>query len=96
MTIRMGPTAVLGIGGIRLLLRSHPSTEWDTAMYRSQGLDPAKAALVFVKSPSHFRVAFGPLARRILLADTPGPTRADIRQLDYRRVTRPLFPLDDI
>jgi microcystin degradation protein MlrC len=96
MTIRMGPTAVLGIGGIRLLIRSHPSTEWDTAMYRSQGLDPARAALVFVKSPSHFRVAFGPLASRILLADTPGATRADIRKLDYRRVTRPLYPLDEI
>ena len=32
---------------------------------------------------------------RILLADTPGPTRADIRKLDYRRVTRPLYPLDE-
>lgn len=96
MVIRMGPTAVLGIGGIRLLIRSHPSTEWDTAMYRSQGLEPAEAALVFAKSPSHFRVAFGPLASRILLADTPGPTRADIRQLDYRHVTRPLYPLDEI
>lgn len=95
MTIHMGPTAVLAIGGIRLLLRSHPSTEWDTAMYRSQGLEPATAALVFVKSPSHFRVSFGPLASRILLADTPGPTRADIRKLDYRCVTRPLYPLDD-
>ena len=96
LTIDMGPTAVIGIGGIRLLLRSRPSMEWDTAMYRSQGLDPATAALVFVKSPSHFRVAFGPLAARIVLADTPGPTRADIRKLPYTRVTRPLSPLDDI
>jgi microcystin degradation protein MlrC len=63
-------------------------------MYLSQGLDPATAALVFVKSPSHFRVAFGPIAARILLADTPGPTRADVRKLPYVRVTRPLSPLD--
>jgi microcystin degradation protein MlrC len=70
--------------------------EWDRAMYLSQGLDPAAARLVFVKSPSHFRESFGPLAARILLADTPGPTRADIGQLPYRRVTRPLSPLDPI
>src|SRR6185437_9812144 len=38
MTIDMGPTAVIGIGGIRLLLRSRPSMGWDTAMYRPQGL----------------------------------------------------------
>lgn len=96
LEVSMGPTAVLAIGAIRVLVRSRPSIEWDTGMYRSQGLDPASAALVFVKSPSHFRASFGPLAARILLADTPGPTRADVRVLPYRRVTRPLFPLDDI
>lgn len=96
LSIRMGPTAVLGVGAIRILVRSEPSTEWDTAMFRSQGLDPATAALVFVKSPSHFRATFGPLAARILIADTPGATCADVRKLPYRKVTRPLFPLDDI
>ncbi|MBM1221111.1 M81 family metallopeptidase [Ponticoccus sp. SC2-23] len=96
LAMDMGPTAVLGIGQVRVLVRSRPSMEWDRAMYLSQGLDPAAASLVFVKSPSHFRESFGPLAARILLADTPGPTRADIGQLPYRRVTRPLSPLDPI
>jgi microcystin degradation protein MlrC len=96
LAMDMGPTAVLGIGQVRVLVRSRPSMEWDRAMYLSQGLDPAAARLVFVKSPSHFRESFGPLAARILLADTPGPTRADIGQLPYRRVTRPLSPLDPI
>lgn len=96
LTIRMGPTAVLAIGSIRLLVRSHPSTEWDTAMYFSQGLDPREAALVFVKSPSHFRASFGPLASRILLADTPGPTCGDMCRIPFHRATRPLYPLDDI
>jgi microcystin degradation protein MlrC len=96
MTMKMGPTAVLAIGAIRLLLRSSPSMEWDTAMYFSQGLDPREAALVFVKSPAHFRVAYAPLAARILVADTPGPTCANMRNIPFRRVTRPLFPIDDI
>ena len=52
------------------------------------------AALVFVKSPAHFRVAFGPHAARILVADTPGPTCGNMRRLRLHRVTRPLFPLD--
>jgi microcystin degradation protein MlrC len=95
LQVRMGPSAVLAIGAIRLLVRSQPSMEWDTGMYVSQGLDPASAALCFVKSPSHFRASFGPLAARILLADTPGPTRADVRTLPYGRVTRPLWPIDD-
>lgn len=94
MRMDMGPTAVLGIGAIRVVVRSRPSMEWDTGLYLSQGLDPGQAVLVFVKSPSHFRVSFGPLAARILLADTPGPTRADVRGLPYRQVTRPVWPLD--
>lgn len=96
MGVAMGPSAVLGIGAIRLLLRSLPGMEWDPDMYVSQGLDPAAAALVFVKSPSHFRHSFGPLAARILVANTPGTTAPDMRRIPFRRATRPLWPLDAV
>ncbi|MCL4187147.1 MAG: M81 family metallopeptidase [Rhodobacteraceae bacterium] len=96
LPVEMGPTAVIAIGSLRLMLRSLPAMEWDPAMYRANGIEPAEAALVFVKSPGHFRATFGPLAARILMADTPGATRADIRGLPYRRVTRPLHPLDPL
>lgn len=92
--IPMGPTVVIAIGAIRLLLRSQPSMEWDKAMYTSQGLDLGDAALVFVKSPSHFRASFGPAAARILAANTPGPTAPDMRRIPFTKVTRPLYPLD--
>jgi microcystin degradation protein MlrC len=96
MEARHGLTAVLQIGDIRLALRSHPSLEWDTGMYFSAGLDLRRAALVFVKSPSHFRTAYAPIASRILVANTPGPACSDMRQLVFRHVTRPLYPLDPI
>jgi len=94
MELSMGPSAVIGIGGIRLLIRSQPSMEWDKAMYESQGLPLRAAALVFVKSPSHFRQSFGPLASRILVANTPGPTAPDMTRIPFTKVTRPLYPLD--
>jgi microcystin degradation protein MlrC len=90
----MGPTAVVAIGSIRLLIRSAPSMEWDKAMYESQGLPLSAAAMVFVKSPAHFRQSFGPFAARILAANTPGPTAPDMRRIPFKRVTRPLYPLD--
>jgi microcystin degradation protein MlrC len=89
-----GPTAVIAIGGIRLALRSLPGYEWDTGMYTSVGLVLRQAALVFVKSSSHFRVAYGPHADRILAADTPGATVGNMHRLQFRHVTRPLYPLD--
>jgi microcystin degradation protein MlrC len=89
-----GPTAVIAIGDIRLALRTLPSFEWDTGMYTSVGLPLRQAALVFVKSSSHFRVAFSPHADRVLAADTPGATAGNMRRLRFRNVTRPLYPVD--
>jgi len=90
-----GPTAVIAIGDIRLALRSLPGYEWDTAMYTSVGLALRHAALVFVKSSSHFRVAYGPHATRILAADTPGATVGNMKRLRFTRATRPLYPLEE-
>lgn len=96
LEMSMGPTAVIAIGAIRVLVRSLASLEWDRAMFTSQGLVLEEAALVFVKSPSHFRQSFGPVAARILAANTPGPTAPDMRRIPFTKVTRPLYPLDPI
>ena len=95
MRMEQGLTAVVSIGAIRLVLRSLPAMEWDTGIYTAFGLRLEQAALVFVKSPSHFRVAFAPYGR-ILNADTPGPTCPNMRRLVFHRVTRPLYPLDAV
>ena len=89
-----GLTAVVSIGSIRLVIRSRPAFEWDTGIYSAFGLRLEEASLVFVKSPSHFRVSFEKYAQRVLLADTPGPTSPNMRRLAFRNVTRPLFPID--
>ncbi len=95
MQMNNGLTAVLAIGSIRLAIRSNPSMEWDTALFTSVGLDLGEAALVFVKSSGHFRTAFAPVAERVLMADTPGPTCANMHRLRFSKVTRPLYPLDE-
>jgi microcystin degradation protein MlrC len=94
--IQQGLTAVVAIGAIRLVIRSRSAIEWDTGIFTGFGLRLEEAALVFVKSPSHFRVAFEPYARRVLNADTPGPTCPNMRRLVFQHVTRPLYPLDAV
>ena len=94
MVGEMGLTVVLAIGAIRLNLRSIPHFEWDLGIHKSVGLDPARAALIFVRSPSHFRVSYTPIAERIFLADTPGPTCVNMRRIPFTKVTRPFYPLD--
>jgi microcystin degradation protein MlrC len=94
MAGEMGLTVVLAIGAIRLNMRSIPHFEWDLGIHKSVGLDPAGAALVFVRSPAHFRVSYTPIAARIFLADTPGPTCVNMRRIPFTKVTRPFYPLD--
>jgi microcystin degradation protein MlrC len=94
MAGEMGLTVVLAIGSIRLNLRSIPHFEWDLGIHKSVGLDPASAALVFVRSPAHFRASYAPIAARIFLADTPGPTCVNMRRIPFTKVTRPFYPLD--
>jgi len=93
--VEFGLTAVVAVGSIRIAVRSLPAYEWDNGTYTAFGLRLEEVTLVFVKSPSHFRVAFAPCAEGVLLADMPGPTCPNMRRLHLRRVTRPLFPLDD-
>ncbi len=96
LEMHMGLSAVLALGNIRLAIRSLPALEWDPAIYTSVGLDPCEAGLLFVKSPAHFRVSFGPLAARILVADTPGAARIATRRIPFQHITRPLYPLDEM
>jgi microcystin degradation protein MlrC len=86
----------IAIGDIRQALHARPGDARDTGIYTSVGLALRHAALVFVKSSSHFRVAYGPHAARILAADTPGATVGNMRRLVFRHATRPLYPLDNM
>jgi microcystin degradation protein MlrC len=91
-----GRTAVLQVGEIFLVLSERPIYTWDEECYRSVGLFPREAKVVQVKSPGGFRPIYEPFARAIIDLDAPGPTDSNLARLPYRRVTRPLFPLDDI
>ena len=58
------------------------------------GLDPATKRYIVVKSMNHFRAGFAPLARQIIYVAAPGALDVDYRRIPYRRVKRPIYPLD--
>lgn len=90
----MGLTAMLQIGSISLMLISIPVFMWDAAIYRSAGLDPAAAKLVFVKSPNAFRAFYEPIAKEMHTVASPGVSSIDLLALTYTRIDRPMFPFD--
>ena len=95
MTMDAGPSAVLAIGTIRLLLMSRTVPTSDPEIYRAAGLEPATARIVVVKSPNLFRAAYGPFAKDIILLDTPGVSSPNLHRFAWQRIGRPIYPLDD-
>ncbi len=90
----MGPTAVLVIGSVKVIVTTERVQVWDPEILRCVGIEPAEQRLLALKSAVHYRAAFGPLAERVFDADTPGVHRPDFGSLTYRQVRRPIYPLD--
>jgi microcystin degradation protein MlrC len=93
--VQMGRCAVLRGEGVRLLLTERKTPPGDLAQLRSQGIVPEAQKIIVVKSAVAFRGAYGPIASEILEVDTPGLCSADLSRFPYRKLTRPIFPLDE-
>ncbi len=92
--ICMGPTVVLQVGGIEILITSRRFQLYDLQFFEHANIDPRKKAVVVVKSAHHFRAAFAPIASEVIIVDGGGLTSRNYRQLDYQNVRRPVYPLD--
>ena len=97
ITLDIGPTAVVRVGGIDIVVAGTRHQVLDPGFFTHAGLDPAHYDLVVVKSSQHFRAAFGPMARTILVIDSgDGLTSFDLAAFGHSRVRRPVHPLDEL
>ena len=91
----MGPCALVRHHGITLLLTSRKTPPFDLGQWRSQGVEPAELSIIGVKAAVAHRRAYDAIAARMLWVDTPGPCTSRLKNLPYRKLRRPTFPLED-
>ncbi len=89
-----GPSAVLRVGGIDILVVSVARQILDTQQFEAFGIDPQKKQVVALKSMQHFRAAFESMAGRVIVCDSGALCTPQYNRLPYRNVPRPIFPLD--
>lgn len=91
-----GPSMVFRVGGIDIIVITNNGQAVDLAQFTSLGVDPARYRAVAVKSMQHFRAAFEPIAREVILVDT-GALCSEIYTPElFTKVRRPIWPLDAI
>lgn len=90
----LGPTAVLRVGGVKIIVSSDNIQAFDQQIFVSQGIEPRSCAVLAVKSLHHFRASFEPIAREIILADSGSLVSMNLKDFTYCRVRRPVWPLD--
>ena len=93
--MRMGPTAVLRVGGIDIVVTGTRHQVVDLQYFKHAGIDPTAKSVLGIKSAHHFRAAYGPIAAEVIVVDDGGGlTSRNYRSLPYRNVRRPVYPLD--
>lgn len=90
----LGPSAVLRVGGIDILIASNCLQVTELETFTHAGIDPLAIDVVVVKSMQHFRAAFEPIASRVLIVDCGALASEDIKKLPYKNLRRPIYPLD--
>jgi microcystin degradation protein MlrC len=94
LEVSLGRTAVLEIGAAQILLSEERWEPYDPGCFTHAGLDPESCRFILVKSRQHFRAGFESIASHIVLAAGPGVCSSDYAQFDFKRLLRPIFPLD--
>jgi microcystin degradation protein MlrC len=94
MRARTGPAARVLVEGIEIVVHTDIVRLIDPVVYEVLGADPLTVDILQAKSHVSYRAGFDRITPRSIVADTLGPSAADLRKLRYFRRPRPMFPFE--
>jgi microcystin degradation protein MlrC len=98
--MHMGRTAVLevrrGDARAQIVVTERPHEPFYLGVFTHAGIDPRRKRYLMLKSRIHYRAGFLPIASRVVECAGAGVTNADLSVYPYRRLTRPIYPLDSM
>lgn len=93
--IDMGSSTLIEIAGVQVVVASRRYQNFDQMYFKSFDVDLDQLAVIAVKSSQHFRAAYAATASEVVVVDDGnGITTEDTSARHYRRLRRPVFPLD--
>lgn len=94
LLVNMGRTVVLDADGIEIIIAERHIQALDAEIFRRAGIEPTEKRIIVLKSAIHFKASFGPLAKKILDVDTPEYLTMNFKSLNFKNISRPVYPLD--
>jgi microcystin degradation protein MlrC len=92
--VNMGASGVLRVGGVDIVVISEHVEPHDVAALEAVGIDPASRRFLMLKSRVHWRAGLRKYARAIVECAGTGVCTSDYGSLVYRKLRRPIYPLD--
>lgn len=92
----LGRTAVLDTGRAQIVVTERHHEPFDLVIFRHCGIEPTQKRFIMLKSRIHYRAGFSPIAAHIVECAGAGVTNADLSVYPYRKLARPIYPLDAI
>jgi microcystin degradation protein MlrC len=92
---RMGPTAVLRVGELRIVVPTYASYEFADEQYRIVGIDIREMRLAAFKNPMNFRQFLDEDTGWVMVSGA-GPTTPSLESVDWKVKPRPFWPCDNV
>ena len=92
----MGRTVIFEVGPATLLVSERTGAAGNVPdVYRWFGIEPSDYKMAVLKTASNFQF-FAKISSQVIRVDTRGPGQSDVAGLPWRRVPRPIYPLDEV
>jgi microcystin degradation protein MlrC len=91
----MGPSVLFDTGRMKIAVISSHVEPHDLAAFTAIGLAPETMRFLMLKSRVHWRAGLRPLAHAVVECNGSGVCTSDYGALSFRRLRRPIYPLDD-
>ena len=92
--VDLGPSVIFDVGPVTLMITTLRGVAGNVpGVYRAMGVDPEAYGIAVLKTASNFQY-FAPIAPQVVRADTRGPGQSDVFTLPWKRIPRPIYPIE--
>jgi microcystin degradation protein MlrC len=83
-------------GGTEVILTARPVLVFEANHFRSLGIEPTERKILVCKAELQHRAGFEGIAKKFIDVDAPGLATPELSRLPFKKIRRPVFPLDDM